>query len=138
MWNRSVQGPKGNSNFGLQVFVPNSLCVPYTSILHVGSVVFKIFLNYYIIVETKTEQRYTIKYCVCRNLSPAETIKEMKAVYGGKCCSNHQIEHLHEFCEGHLSAELIPHTKLLLISCTQLNINTMSAIICEAAQDMEA
>ncbi len=45
MWSRSVKGTKRNGNFGLQVFVPNSLFTPYASTLHVGSIDF-LFKNF--------------------------------------------------------------------------------------------
>ncbi len=84
------------------------------------------------VTEIEREQRYVIDYCYRRGLTPAETYREMKNVYGKECFQLRMCEPWHkEFKDGRQSAKFLPHTSQLVSMCTATNINTISLIIRE-------
>ncbi len=85
-----------------------------------------------VVMETKIEreQRYVIHYCYRRELTPAETYREMKNVYGEECFQLRPCERWHqEFKDSQQSMELVPYTGWLASVCTATNVNTISVII---------
>ncbi len=81
--------------------------------------------------ETKTEQRYTIKFCTHLGKLALEMLRMMKEVYKEEfylhetaifCCHK-------AFSEGCESAALIPHGEWLSIACTEINVNTVATIV---------
>ena len=83
-------------------------------------------------INIKSEQRAAIRFCVRLNKSGAETVLMLKQAYKEECLCRSAILRWHNlFKAGRESFELIPHGGHPTTVRTEVNINTVSAIIQE-------
>ncbi len=85
------------------------------------------------VMETKEEQRFTIRFYVRRGKSATATFQKLKETYGEQCLSRATILRSHAAFakEGRKSAKVKPSTGRPKASVTAINVNTVNALMQE-------